>query len=344
MASRVNKATATTVLTHWLVEHLEQTQNFNRADLTTALGLPQNTPARSLESLSLPQYLTLLNVAADRLGDTAFGLNLAKQTPNDAFGPVGLMMRHNATLRENFESLDRFGLLLSNAMGFSFVEGPISSQLEYRILLPTREDPRHDNEYTLALFVLSVRRYVGEHWRPTRVNFAHPKPENIETHIAVFGEAVNFEQAINCLSFESSVLDTQITDANPQLLSSLRAYVEDNLANLKRDDNLISQVRYFVATTLSSKACTASNAARHLLTSTRSLTRRLEQLGTSFRSIKQDVMQEMAKSGLAETDSSIIEIALHLGFSETSAFDRSFKKLTGYTPQQYRRLSQDMNH
>ena len=51
-------------------------------------------------------------------------------------------------------------------------------------------------------------------------------------------------------------------------------------------------------------------------------------------------MIEMAKGVLAESDSSIIEISLHLGFSETSAFDRSFRKLTGYTPLQYRQISQ----
>jgi AraC-like DNA-binding protein len=335
------KEAVTTVLTGWLVDYLMQTQRFEWEDLTAALGLPQNMPARALECLSLPRYLILLNLAADRLGDINFGLNLATQTPNNAFGPVGLMMRHTATLRESFESLDRFGLLLSNAMGFSFVEGPIQSRLEYRILLPTDEDCRHDNEFTLALFVLSVRNHFGQDWLPTRVNFSHPRPKNTETHHMLFGKDIFFEQAINSLHFETSVLDAEISDANPRLLSSLREQVEHNLANLKRQDNLVSQVRYYVSTTLSTNMCTVDSAARHLLTSKRSLTRHLKQLGTSFRSIKQDVMQEMAKSALGEAGVSVTEIALHLGFSETSAFDRSFKNLTGYMPQQYRRLHID---
>jgi len=336
-------APATTVQTRWLVDYLEQHEKIEIQDLIAELGLPRDAPANVLHHLSLPDYLSLLNMAADRLGDADLGLTLARLTPDDAFGPLGIMMRHTATLREHFQSLDRFGLLLSNAMGFVFVEGPISSQLEYRILVPTDEDSRQDHEYTLALLVRLIRRVVGDHWSPRQVNFSHPQPENSRAHRPNFGELVYFGQAVNSVVFDSSILSTELSDANPRLLSSLREHVERSLANLKRQDNLISQVRFFLATTLSTNACSVENAASQLFISKRSMTRHLEQLGTSFRALKQDVLIEMAKSALAETDSSVIEIALHLGFSEASSFDRSFKKLTGQTPQQYRRSSQGRN-
>jgi len=338
-----NTAPATTVLTRWLVDYLEQHDLIELQELIVALGLPKNAPTKVLHHLALPQYLSLLNMAANRLGDDNLGLTLSGLTPDDAFGALGMMMRHTATLREYFQSLDRFGLLFSNAMGFAFIEDPISSRVEYRILLPTDEDPRQDNEYTLAVVALLIRRFVGQDWLALRVNFSHSRPEDTHAHDAVFGESVYFDQAVNSVVFDSSILSTEISDANPRLLTSLREHVERSLTNLKRQDNLISQVRFFIATTLSTSACSVENAARQLLTSKRSMTRHLEQLGTSFRAIRQDVLIEMSKSALAETNSSVIEIALHLGFSETSSFDRSFKKLTGQTPEQYRRSSQDRN-
>jgi AraC family transcriptional regulator len=46
---------------------------------------------------------------------------------------------------------------------------------------------------------------------------------------------------------------------------------------------------------------------------------------------------ERAKSLLAETSRSITEIALELGFCESSAFTATFRRLAGQTPTQYRR-------
>jgi AraC family transcriptional regulator len=46
---------------------------------------------------------------------------------------------------------------------------------------------------------------------------------------------------------------------------------------------------------------------------------------------------ERAKSLLAQPDLSVTEIAANLGFSETSSFSATFRKLTGRTPSDYRR-------
>ncbi len=46
---------------------------------------------------------------------------------------------------------------------------------------------------------------------------------------------------------------------------------------------------------------------------------------------------EQAKMLLAKTSVSVTEIALHVGFSETSSFTAAFRKLTGQSPTEYRR-------
>jgi AraC family transcriptional regulator len=46
---------------------------------------------------------------------------------------------------------------------------------------------------------------------------------------------------------------------------------------------------------------------------------------------------EQAKSLLAHPRASVTEIALHVGFSATSAFSATFHRVTGQTPTQYRR-------
>jgi AraC family transcriptional regulator len=48
---------------------------------------------------------------------------------------------------------------------------------------------------------------------------------------------------------------------------------------------------------------------------------------------------EFACRNLAETTTPLVEIALAAGFSHQSHFSRTFKRLTGMTPAQYRALS-----
>jgi AraC-like DNA-binding protein len=47
-------------------------------------------------------------------------------------------------------------------------------------------------------------------------------------------------------------------------------------------------------------------------------------------------VEDIAKSALGQTKVPISEIALRVGYSELSAFDRAFMRLTGMTPLEYR--------
>jgi AraC-like DNA-binding protein len=71
--------------------------------------------------------------------------------------------------------------------------------------------------------------------------------------------------------------------------------------------------------------------------SRRTLARNLSRQDTNFQAIRFSVIEEVAKQALLQTNSSIVDIALQLGFSEASGFDHCFKRLTGYTPRQYRK-------
>jgi AraC-like DNA-binding protein len=66
------------------------------------------------------------------------------------------------------------------------------------------------------------------------------------------------------------------------------------------------------------------------------LRRRLKREGTTFQQLKDEARCDAAKLCLARPELSINEVASELGFTDPSAFHRSFKKWTGLTPGQYR--------
>ncbi len=78
------------------------------------------------------------------------------------------------------------------------------------------------------------------------------------------------------------------------------------------------------------------HAARAFGRSPRSFQRELADLGLTYADIRDAARCSVAKRLLEQTTSSITDIALEIGYSELSAFSRSFKRQVGLGPSRYR--------
>ena len=100
--------------------------------------------------------------------------------------------------------------------------------------------------------------------------------------------------------------------------------------------SLADRVREVVAPALPNQDASSRFVARRLGISERSLRRQLAAEGDSFRALVDEVRRVKAESLLKESDTPIGEIALLLGFSDTSAFSRAFRRWCGISPQRFR--------
>ena len=73
----------------------------------------------------------------------------------------------------------------------------------------------------------------------------------------------------------------------------------------------------------------------------RTLQRSLKAHGDSFQARLDQVRRDIAQELLREGRLNLLEIALILGFSEQSAFQRAFKRWTGMTPGRWRELDSE---
>ena len=80
-------------------------------------------------------------------------------------------------------------------------------------------------------------------------------------------------------------------------------------------------------------------AARELGISVRSLRRRLAEEGVSYRALVQEKLAEVAIQVLETPGRSVQEAAFATGFSDCTAFHRTFKQWTGVTPAEFQRRS-----
>ena len=82
---------------------------------------------------------------------------------------------------------------------------------------------------------------------------------------------------------------------------------------------------------------TQDEAADRLHMSPRTLHRRLEEEGSSFRGIKEALRRDIALARLTKTRQPIAQVAADLGYADTSAFYRAFTGWTGLSPERYRK-------
>lgn len=83
--------------------------------------------------------------------------------------------------------------------------------------------------------------------------------------------------------------------------------------------------------------------ANILFTSTRSLRRRLQHEGTTYIQVLQETRRDLGVNYTERSLLPITEIALLLGFAETSSFSRAYRRWTGMTPSLHRRRSSSNN-
>lgn len=73
--------------------------------------------------------------------------------------------------------------------------------------------------------------------------------------------------------------------------------------------------------------------------SPRTLQRRLQNLGLTYRQLIETTRFELAAELLCSTDARIIDIAAMLGYDDQSNFGRSFRRYTGTSPGRFRAVN-----
>ena len=116
------------------------------------------------------------------------------------------------------------------------------------------------------------------------------------------------------------------------LLQQAKALLE-KLPNSTQIDHRLQQA---ILTGLQRNMYQIEHIAQQLNLSVRQLQRHLQQQGTTYQQRIQEVRCLLAEQYLKDPHLSLQEIALLLGYSEQSAFQRAFKQWTQHTPQQWR--------
>lgn len=251
---------------------------------------------------------------------------------------------NSRNVREVFQHIAHYFSLVTDSITFELKEE--GENARFKIAYPNPNNL--DALVFISFVILTIHRWVnwlsGKKILLEQVNYTFEKPEFALEYDAMFGTENNFSQDEISMVFHRRFLDFPVVQTAENLESLLPEFPNDLVARLRLDNSLSAQVQRMLQAGKEVESLPFTEIAQKLLMSTDTLRRRLKEEGSSFAQIKESVRYNSAVFWLTNTDMPINSIALRLGFSEPSAFNRAFKKWAGKTPGDFRQSKTTINN
>ena len=177
---------------------------------------------------------------------------------------------------------------------------------------------------------------VGRRIPLSTADFRCAEPPFSDELRILFSQNLNFDQAHCRISFPACYLDMANLQNERTMKDFLRSAPANFLIKYKNSASFSAKIRRRLREWSPAAWPDFETLAHQLNASPATLRRRLDDEGESYRAIMDELRRDLAISLLSDTQLSMSDIASELGFSESSAFHRAFKKWTGVRPGEYR--------
>ena len=276
--------------------------------------------------------------AVAQTGDADLGLKAARRLILGDVGAIDYVVSSAETVRSAIEQVSRYARLINDALDVKLeIDGSTALlRLENSVALP-----RAAADFQVGGFFRNhVCSWLGSEFRELTVWFTHDPPAELREYKRTFEPAqVRFRAPWLGFAFDQSVLDLPLPNADPNLHALLVPYADQRLTRLPAEGSVTANVRVLIRVQLANGGPDVGRVASQLGMSLRTLARRLETEGTTFRELVDDVRQQLALEQVGRHAATFSEITDQLGFSHVAAFHRAFRRWTGQTPRQYRNVA-----
>jgi AraC-like DNA-binding protein len=289
-------------------------------------------------NISVSEFVAILNNGRQLTGSDALGLEIARRVRLPIFGAVSGAMAAAPTIREGLQTLENYIRLLVSYIGVELESSRSALTLRIHFLADLGEvAERFHAESSVAVVQHYVELITGERLSNARYLFAFPTPDYVDRYDEIYHSPVEFQQGGHAVELPHAVLDRRSAFFDAETWSAGQLQLADQLKRL----HALGQQSYTTHTAgllrshvppLPDLATVAANL--HL--SERTLNRRLQEEGTSFRHLRGQVLKSWAEHYLLQTEDSVEAIGASLGYSDAANFRRAFRSWSGCSPNEFR--------
>ncbi len=317
-----------------------QSYGATEKELFEILGTQLDQLDLSALSLAPAHLLDLVFLLEKLTGNQSVGLYASDYMEMADFGMLGHILMSCQTLEQAIEKSKLFYTLTGNVMDLNIDIQPKRVHYCWKPINPIPEKlEKAMMEFLVMGLLKTCIELTGQDMTYLEVHLSWPAPENLAEYRQRFGSAtICFNQPFTMISYGSKILKLPIKTANSSLLAQFEGFAHEACRNQINSVRLSDRVARLLSDRMAYLP-RLKTVADEFGMSSRSFQLRLKEEGTTYLKLRDTVRYKMAKNALKSKNLSAAEIGEQLGFSEPSAFYRTFKRWSGMTSSMYRAVA-----
>ena len=322
----------------WLIEEVEK-RGVGADAVLRGTGLGPAWLKDKDAVLDADQYRTLVLNALHETGDPTLGLSASLQLNyTSRLGFWGYAILSCATWGESSRIAVQYWDICGSLLRIAFHDEGDTCSWEFTPALRIDREEMYAFaiEKVLSSSLSTIKFATGSPPPVLEARVAYARPKHAAIYKDYFRAELQFQQETNLVRMDASVLKRRVLTASPEINAFCLHQCRTFLDKLQHDDEMVETIRRMIVTSPGDFP-TAPRVAKKLGLGPRTLRRRLRERNTSYRALLDEVRAGLATEYLTSTTLSIDEIAGFLGYAETAAFRRSFRRWTGKAPSAMRK-------
>ncbi len=283
------------------------------------------------------QQLRVLDNARYMTATPEFGLRLGRQLQPSAHGPLGYLALSSPDLITSLESLRDF-----LPVRLPFVQLDISSDRDWlhcalTIKLEANADEQRILHECFAMVIQSLAESVlGREVTNARIELAHAKPAYHRLYRQYLHSQVTFGRTLNTFKLPANLARQPNASGDPESYALAQNLCLKLMEQVPKSAlSTADRVKHLLLSKTPGSV-SETDVARAMYVSKRTLARRLEKEGDSYRAIRERLLSELAARHLRESGLTVESVATLLGYNDTAAFRKAFYRWYGQAPSEFR--------
>lgn len=277
----------------------------------------------------------LWEIAAQRSGNPHLGLALDRVAKPGGFDVVLHVTMSCPDLLTGLQRMVYYIHIISSAADMQISEDAQGCYLTVNIDGGGAHVPKERFDFLMLMIVNLCRWLTGRDLALLSVDLKHSRPANLLPYLSAFKCPCYFNAPQYRLYFAHADLKLPLITSNPLLVELHERFATERLYRLE-NSRTSYQARELILTCLPEGEPSRGEVAKALCMSERTLHRRLQDEGTSFVQLVDDIRREQASRYLGQPDMPLIRISDLLGFANQSTFFRACRRWFDSSPAKYR--------
>ncbi|MBX2947464.1 MAG: AraC family transcriptional regulator ligand-binding domain-containing protein [Cyclobacteriaceae bacterium] len=269
------------------------------------------------------------DIALEQTGDPLLGLHIGEEISPGILGMTGYLMQNCRSLREAMLAFCKFNNVFSTIFEYRVHDEKNLTRIHFQPhefwIKKYPESARQSVEISMSGLLRLFRLLVDKKVVPAKAELVYPK-RSIEEYERILSCQIKFSSDKNALTFDENTVKLSVSRHDVSLFSFFNAALQQKLDEQTKLKGFAETLKTQILTKFKGQVPPIEIAASTLGLTTRSLQRKLKEENLNYRELGNHIKKELTGSILKNGNVKVKDIAVLLGYSDSSAFRKAFKK------------------